>query len=80
MKTSPPPRIDLFRLVHHANVAHILAHGLCNRGHANFDPNYVDIGLGDIIGKRHAQPVGVAGHGDLGDPCPSISAATSPCC
>lgn len=70
MKTSPPPRIDLFRLVHHANVAHILAHGLCNRGHTNFDPNYVDIGLGDIIGKRHAQPVGVAGHGDLGDHVP----------
>ncbi len=65
-----PARIDLFRMVHHANVAHILEHGLCNRSHAQFDANYVDIGHPDIIGKRTAQPVGIEGYGDLGDYVP----------
>lgn len=65
-----PQRIDLFRMVHHANIGHILDHGLCNRAHPDFDPNYVDIGHPDIIGKRTAQPVGVAGNGDLGEYVP----------
>jgi len=65
-----PDRIDLFRMVHHANIAHILDHGLCNRAHPDFDPGYVDIGNPDIIGKRTAQPVGLAGYGDLGDYVP----------
>lgn len=65
-----PARIDLFRMVHHANIGHILDHGLCNRSHPEFDPNYVEIGHPEIIGKRTAQPVGIAGYGDLGDYVP----------
>ena len=65
-----PARIDLFRMVHHANIGHILTHGLCNRSHPAFDPRYVDIGHADIVGKRHAQPVGIEGYGDLGDYVP----------
>ena len=57
-------------MVHHANVEHILEHGLCNRSHPQFDPNYVDIGHPDIVGKRTAQPVGMEGYGDLGDYVP----------
>lgn len=65
-----PDRIDLFRMVHHANIGHILEHGLCNRNHPNFDPDYVEIGLQDIIGKRSIQPVKLEGFGDLGDYVP----------
>ena len=70
MPGTVPARIDLFRMVHHANVAQILAHGLCNRSHPKFDPNYVDIGHPEIVGKRQAQPVGLEGYGDLGDYVP----------
>lgn len=70
MPATVPPRIDLFRMVHHANIAHILEHGLCNRSHPRFDPHYVDIGHPDIVGKRTAQPVGIDGYGDLGDYVP----------
>lgn len=65
-----PARIDLFRMVHHANVAYMLDHGLCNRAHPQFDPNYVDIGHPEIIGRRTAHPVGIEGYGDLGDYVP----------
>lgn len=70
MPGTVPDRIDLFRMVHHTNIAHILDHGLCNRSHPQFDPNYVDIGHPDIVGKRTAQFVGVKGYGDLGDYVP----------
>jgi hypothetical protein len=70
MPGTVPARIDLFRMVHHANIAHILKHGLCNRSHPQFDPSYVDIGHPDIVGKRNAQPVGIEGYGDLGDYVP----------
>lgn len=70
MPGTVPDRIDLFRMVHHANVRHILDHGLCNRSHPHFDPAYVDIGHPEIIDKRTAQPVGLAGNGDLGDYVP----------
>jgi hypothetical protein len=66
MPGTVPSRFDLFRMVHHGNVRHILDHGLCNRSHPHFDPNYVDIGHPDIVSKRRAQPVGVDGYGDLG--------------
>lgn len=65
-----PARIDLFRMVHHANIPHILDHGLCNRSHPQFDPNYVDIGHPDIVSERRSQPVGIEGFGDLGDYVP----------
>ena len=70
MPTAVPERINLFRMVHHANIAHILEHGLCNRSHPQFDPAYVDIGHPDIVGKRTAQPVGIEGYGDLGEYVP----------
>jgi len=70
MPSTVPARIDLFRMVHHANAAHILDHGLCNRSHPQFDPDYVDIGHPDIMGKRQAQPVGIEGYGELGDYVP----------
>ena len=70
MPGQAPARIDLFRMVHHANIPHILDRGLCNRSHPQFDPNYVDIGHPEIVGRRRAQPVGIAGYGDLGDYVP----------
>lgn len=70
MLSPVPARIDLFRMVHHANIRHILEHGLCNRNHPQFDPHYVDIGHPDIVGKRTAQPVGIEGYSDLGDYVP----------
>ncbi|MBK7482300.1 MAG: DUF4433 domain-containing protein [Flavobacteriales bacterium] len=70
MPAAVPERINLFRMVHHANIAHILEHGLCNRSHPQFDPAYVDIGHPDIVGKRTAQPVGIEGYGDLGEYVP----------
>lgn len=65
-----PARTHLFRMVHHANIAHILDHGMCNRNHPQFDPHYVDIGHPEIVGKRTAQPVGIEGYGDLGEYIP----------
>lgn len=70
MPGAVPHRIDLFRMVHYANIRHILEHGLCNRSHPQFDPNYVDIGHPEIVGRRQAQPVGIEGYGDLGDYVP----------
>ncbi len=73
-----PARIHVYRLVHHANVGHILRHGLCHRGHPAFDPAYVNIGNADIITKRVAEPVGLPGYGDLGEYVPFYFSGRTP--
>ncbi len=73
-----PDRIHVYRLVHHANVRHILQHGLCHRGHPDFDPDYVNIGNTDIITKRVAEPVGLPGYGDLGEYVPFYFSGKTP--
>lgn len=73
-----PSRIHVYRLVHHANVRHMLHHGLCHRGHPDFDPHYVNIGNTDIITKRVAESVGLEGYGDLVEYVPFYFSGKTP--
>ena len=73
-----PDRLFVYRLVHHRNIPHILHHGLCHRGHPDFDPQYLNIGNTDIIIKRVAEPVGLQGYGDLGEYVPFYFSGKTP--
>ncbi len=65
-----PDRALIFRITHRENVRWLLRHGLHCR-HANVqDPNYVNIGNFDLIGKRDQHPVKHAMGGTLGDYVP----------
>lgn len=73
-----PKRIHVYRLVHHVNIPYILRHGLCHRDHPQFDPNYVNIGNTDIIGKRVEEPVRLEGYGHLGEYVPFYFSGQTP--
>lgn len=52
-----PERILLYRITHYQNLDFILQNGLHCPNSQIQDPNYVNIGNTDIIGKRGAKPV-----------------------
>ena len=52
-----PDRIVLYRITHYQNLEFILQNGLYCPNSKIQDPNYVNIGKKDIIGKRGAKPV-----------------------
>lgn len=52
-----PERILLYRITHYQNLEFILQNGLQCPNSQTQDPNYVNIGKKDIIGKRGAKPV-----------------------
>lgn len=54
---SIPNRIVLYRITHYQNLKFILDNGLQSPNSQIQDPNYVNIGKIDIIGKRGAKPV-----------------------
>jgi len=54
---SVPKRILLYRITHYQNLEFILQNGLHCPNSQTQDPNYVNIGKKDIIGKRGAKPV-----------------------
>jgi len=54
---STPDRIILYRITHYQNLVFILQNGLNSPNSPVQDPNYINIGKKDIIGKRGAKPV-----------------------
>jgi len=54
---SIPKRILLYRITHYQNLEFILENGLHSPNSQIQDPNYINIGNKDIIGKRGAKPV-----------------------
>lgn len=62
-----PEKALIFRITHRDNIPWILDHGLHCPGSKTLDPNYVNIGNADLIGKRNVHPVPQAPGGTLGD-------------
>lgn len=67
-----------FRMVHHTNMPHILANGIYSREHANFDPNYRNIGHPTIIGNRVVKAIPIEGHGNVGECVPFYFCGRTP--
>ena len=65
-------------MVHWQNVEYILQNGLCCREHLNADPNYINIGMRQLIEDRHAHPVNLTNGGNLGEYIPFYFAGQSP--
>ena len=68
----------ILRMVHWQNVEYILQHGMSCRGHALEDPDYVNIGMRDLIVVRHEHPIPIEGKGNLGDYVPFYFGGHSP--
>ena len=54
-----PDIVKVYRIVHIDNIEYLLRNGIYNRGHANVDPDYINIGDSDLIAQRHDHPVGI---------------------
>jgi hypothetical protein len=60
----------IFRITHKNNLPWILDNGIHCRNSQNHDPNFVSIGIVDLIEKRHVRPVPEAPAGTLSDYVP----------
>lgn len=60
----------IFRITHVQNVPWMLDHGLVCRSSPQADPNFITIGLPDLIDKRRNHPVPIAPGGTLADYVP----------
>lgn len=84
MSTAPtaadltPEKALIWRVVHRDNIPWILDHGLYCANGAVLDPNYVEIGLSDLIRDRSQHPVKVPPHGTLADYVPFYFTPFSP--
>lgn len=65
-----PQKALIFRITHRDNIPWILKHGLHSRNSVLFDPNFVNIGNGDLIAKRHHRTIPQAPGGTLSDYVP----------
>ena len=65
-----PEAARIFRITHVANVPWILQHGLHCKTSQTVDPNFVPIGLPELIQQRMNRPVPIAPGGLLGDYVP----------
>lgn len=63
---APENALD-FRVTHKKNVTWILDNGLHCRNAAVRDPNFVEIGLSDLIARRASREVPIAPAGELSD-------------
>jgi ssDNA thymidine ADP-ribosyltransferase, DarT len=68
----------LFRITHSDNLPFILREGMACRHCLPQDPNFVNIGAGDIIEKRDNKRVDIAPQGRLSDYVPFYFAPRSP--
>jgi len=76
--TLGPESAYIFRITHVDNVAWILRNGLhCSTSNA-LDPNFVPIGMTDLIGRRRHRQVPIAPYGTLGDYVPFYFTPWSP--
>lgn len=60
----------IFRIAHVRNVPWMLDHGLVCRSSALADPNFITIGMPDLIDRRKTHPVPIAPGGTLSDYVP----------
>jgi hypothetical protein len=60
----------IFRITHRDNVPHLLEHGVHCRNSERVNPNFVEIGHPEIIGRRKARLVDVGPGGTLADYVP----------
>ena len=60
----------IFRITHVRNVPWMLDHGLVCRSSAQADPNFITIGMPDLIDKRRTHPVPIPPGGTLADYVP----------
>jgi len=65
-----PQTAHIFRITHAANVPWILRHGLHCQTSNIIDPNFVPIGMPDLIDRRATHPVLLGPGGTLGDYVP----------
>jgi len=65
-----PQSAHIFRITHIDNVPWILEHGLYSKNSPCQDPNFVSIGLQELIGKRPTRQVDCEPWGALGDYVP----------
>lgn len=65
-----PDRALIFRITHQANLPWIVDNGLHCRKASKLDPEFVDIGIRDLIDKRHLTKVPCAPGGTLSDYVP----------
>jgi len=77
-KTINAEKAAIFRIVHRDNIAWMLDHGLHCRNSDVFDPNYVEIGNPDLIGKRNAREIDHPPGGTLSDYVPFYFTPFSP--
>jgi hypothetical protein len=71
-------RAYIFRIVHRDNLGWILDHGLRCKNSQLPDPNYVDIGNLELIGKRSVRAVPIEPGGTLSDYVPFYFTPRSP--
>lgn len=70
MSSLVPEKAFIFRIVHVDCVRWILEHGLHSRNSNKQDPNYVNIGSKDLIGRRSTKVVNAGPGGTLSDYVP----------
>ncbi|MEO5824678.1 MAG: DUF4433 domain-containing protein [Gemmatimonadales bacterium] len=73
-----PDKALIFRITHRDNVAHLLEHGVHCRNSPVVNPNFVEIGHPEIIGRRAIKAVGVSPYGTLADYVPFYFTPCSP--
>jgi hypothetical protein len=78
IKDLRPEKAFIFRIVHRENLAWTLQHGVHARSSGQVDPNYVDIGNPELIGKRNGRDIDVPPGGTLSDYVPFYFTPRSP--
>lgn len=73
-----PNKIWLFRIVHWENVEYILDNGMTCREHPSADPNYINIGMRQLVNDRHDHPISFENAGNLGEYVPFYLGPHSP--
>ncbi len=73
-----PERALIFRIIHRANLAWVLEHGLHCGNSETRSPSWVSIGRQELILKRASWPVDVPPHGVLNDYVPFYFTPFSP--
>ncbi|WP_316846531.1 DUF4433 domain-containing protein [Pedobacter psychrodurus] len=78
----PQPELDkiwIFRITHIDNLRYALLNGLFSYGHAQADPDYINIGDSNLIQQRHDHQVKInPPNGQLGDYIPFYFGPLSP--
>lgn len=78
MSNLTPGNAFIFRIIHRDNMAWIFDNGLHCRSSQVFDPNYVNIGNRELIGRRSHRVVPCPPGGTLGDYVPFYFTPFSP--